>query len=59
MITKRALRNRLDWRKRELEKLDKAYLNWVIGDEEYNAKRPLLLGRIAELEDLLCRTNKD
>lgn len=58
MITKRSIKNRLDWRKRQLEKLDKAYVNYVIGDKEYNEKRPLLIGRIAELEDLLCRTKK-
>lgn len=57
-MTKRALKNRLEWRKRELEKLDKSYVNFNIGDNEYNEKRPILLGRIAELEDLICHTNK-
>lgn len=57
MITKWALKIRLELRKRELDNLDKAYMNWNIGDKEYETKRPILLGRIEELEDL-CHINK-
>lgn len=52
MITRFHLRAVLSARKTELDNLDRAYMNWVIGDEEYNKKRPILLGRVLELEDL-------
>ena len=52
MITKKALKIRLEQRKKDLNNLDRAYMNWVIGDTQYNEERPVLLGRIAELEDL-------
>ena len=58
MITKRSLQKRLETRRQDLLKLDKAYVNFVIGDAEYNEKRPILLGRIEELEDILCLTAK-
>ena len=52
MISIFRLLKHLDARKKELDNLDRAYMNWVIGDEEYNKKRPILLGRVLELEDL-------
>ena len=58
MTTKRKLNARLLDRKRELDKLEMAYVNFVIGDKEYEEKRPILIGRIKELEDLLCLTDK-
>ena len=52
MVTHFYLRLRLGQRKKELDNLDRAYMNWVIGDDEYNTKRPILLGKVLELEDL-------
>ena len=57
MITKRKLIERLNERKSELNKLDKAYCDFRIGDSQYQNERPILLGQIKELEDL-CRINK-
>ena len=58
MITHFAIKRRLEKRKQDLDKLDRAYVNWAIGDEEYNQKRPMLLGQIEELEDILCMDKK-
>lgn len=52
MITRFQLNVRLKARRKELDNLDRAYMNWVIGDEEYQTKRPILLGKVLELEDL-------
>lgn len=54
MVTKRFLLTLLNKRKSELANLDRAYMLWNIGDKEYEEKRPILLGRIEELEEL-CR----
>lgn len=59
MITKFSLKARLIERRRELDALDRAYVNFVIGDEEYDKKRPILVGKIEELEDILCLTVKN
>lgn len=59
MITKFSLKARLNERRRELDALDRAYVNFVIGDEEYDKKRPILVGKIEELEDILCLTVKN
>ena len=57
MITKRKLRERLQDRKTQLFNLDKAWENYILGDNEYHSKRPILEGQIKELEDL-CHINK-
>ena len=57
MIRNKTLLERLRVRRQELNSLDKAYCNYVIGDKQYNEERPILLGKIAELEDL-CHITK-
>lgn len=52
MVTRFYLKARLQARRRELDNLDRAYMNWAIGDDEYKEKRPVLLGKVLELEDL-------
>lgn len=58
MIRQKTLLERLRVRKQELNQLDKAYCSYVIGDKQYNEERPILLGKIAELEDL-CHITRD
>ena len=52
MITRKTLKQRLDLRKQQLNQLDKAYCSYSIGESQYEKERPILLGRIEELEDL-------
>ena len=52
MIRNSTLKSRLERRKQELNQLDKSYCLYIIGDKQYEEERPILLGRIAELEDL-------
>lgn len=53
MIRKKTINAILMDKKRELDKLDKTYVNYLIGDKEYGEKRPKLLGKIEQLEELL------
>ena len=57
MITKRQIKKRIKDRIQELNKLNLAYTDWRIGDEEYNQRSISLRAKIEELEEL-CRINK-
>lgn len=54
MITKRRLKKEKERIENQLDRLEERYCNFAIGDKEYEERRPILIGRLMEVNDLLC-----